>query len=63
MDQLSGWDVQRVVGLYGRVGGRHSHVRRDRDAGFDNAAELCGRNFAGAFLCFDLSYDLHAKLQ
>lgn len=44
MDQLSGWDVQRVVGLYGRVGGRHSHVRRDRDAGFDNAADLCGRN-------------------
>ena len=41
----------------------YSHVRRDRDAGFDNAAELCGRNFAGAFLCFDLSYDLHAKLQ
>ena len=63
MDQLSGWDVQRVVGLYGRVCGRYSHVRRDRDAGFDNAAELCGRNFAGAFLCFDLSYDLHAKLQ
>lgn len=57
MDQLSGWDVQRVVGLYGRVCGRYSHVRRDRDAGFDNAAELCGRNFAGAFLCFDLSYD------
>ena len=45
MDQLSGWDVQRVVGLYRRVCGRYSHVRRDRDAGFDNAAELCGRNF------------------
>ena len=47
MDQLSGWDVQRVVGLYGRVGGRHSHVRRDRDAGFDNAAAVFMMVFAG----------------